>query len=70
MRIASISKPITMAVVAKLIEDHKLDLDAPVSKYVKEWPQKLFEKEKVLSEIIYNFAHCINLDCVFLLPSG
>ena len=40
MRIASISKSIAMAAVAKLVEDGKLDLDKPVTDYVKSWPEK------------------------------
>lgn len=47
MRIASISKPLTAASVARLWEDGKIDLDAPVQKYVPEFPEKLFEGEKV-----------------------
>ena len=51
MRIASISKAITMAVVAKLWEAQKLDLDKPVTEYVKNWPEKDFKGEKVAIEI-------------------
>ncbi|XP_019333051.2 serine beta-lactamase-like protein LACTB, mitochondrial [Alligator mississippiensis] len=47
MRIASISKCLTMAAVAKLWEEGKLDLDAPVQKYVPEFPEKVYEGEKV-----------------------
>ena len=47
MRIASVSKPITMAIVAKLWENGKLDLDKPVHEYVKDWPEKTFKDEKV-----------------------
>ncbi|KAM6058940.1 serine beta-lactamase-like protein LACTB, mitochondrial isoform 3-T3 [Chlamydotis macqueenii] len=47
MRIASISKCLTMMAVAKLWEEGKLDLDAPVQKYVPEFPEKAFEGEKV-----------------------
>ncbi|KAJ7415918.1 Serine beta-lactamase-like protein LACTB, mitochondrial [Willisornis vidua] len=47
MRIASISKCLTMMAVAKLWEEGKLDLDAPVQKYVPEFPEKLYEGEKV-----------------------
>ena len=39
MRIASISKALTMAAVAKLMENGRLDLDRPVSEYVAEWPK-------------------------------
>ncbi|XP_051975924.1 serine beta-lactamase-like protein LACTB, mitochondrial isoform X2 [Xyrauchen texanus] len=47
MRIASISKPLTTAAVARLWEEGKLDLDAPVQKYVPEFPEKQFEGENV-----------------------
>ncbi|XP_055571948.1 serine beta-lactamase-like protein LACTB, mitochondrial isoform X1 [Falco biarmicus] len=47
MRIASISKCLTMMAVAKLWEEGKLDLDAPVQKYVPEFPEKVYEGEKV-----------------------
>ncbi|KAK9952509.1 hypothetical protein ABG768_018347 [Culter alburnus] len=47
MRIASISKPLTAAAVARLWEEGKIDLDAPVQKYVPEFPQKEFEGENV-----------------------
>ncbi|XP_069078105.1 serine beta-lactamase-like protein LACTB, mitochondrial isoform X2 [Pleurodeles waltl] len=47
MRIASISKSLTMTAIAKLWEEGKLDLDAPVQKYVPEFPEKEFEGEKV-----------------------
>ncbi|KAM9311255.1 serine beta-lactamase-like protein LACTB, mitochondrial [Gastrophryne carolinensis] len=47
MRVASISKSITMTALAKLWEEGCLDLDAPVQKYVPEFPQKEFEGEKV-----------------------
>ncbi|EDV25757.1 uncharacterized protein TRIADDRAFT_12911, partial [Trichoplax adhaerens] len=47
MRIASISKPISAAIIAKLWEDGKLDLDAPISKYVKDFPDKTFDSQPV-----------------------
>uniref|UniRef100_A0A3B3UNB4 Lactamase, beta n=1 Tax=Poecilia latipinna TaxID=48699 RepID=A0A3B3UNB4_9TELE len=43
MRIASISKSLTTAAAARLCEEGKLDLDAPVQKYVPEFPQKQFD---------------------------
>ncbi|GBO02176.1 Serine beta-lactamase-like protein LACTB, mitochondrial, partial [Araneus ventricosus] len=42
MRIASISKSITMAAVAKLWEQGKLDVDKPVQEYVPSFPQKFY----------------------------
>ncbi|XP_069046810.1 serine beta-lactamase-like protein LACTB, mitochondrial isoform X2 [Lepisosteus oculatus] len=47
MRIASISKPLTTATVARLWEQGRLDLDAPVQKYVPEFPEKEFKGEAV-----------------------
>ncbi|XP_072348706.1 LOW QUALITY PROTEIN: serine beta-lactamase-like protein LACTB, mitochondrial [Scyliorhinus torazame] len=47
MRIASISKPLTMTAIAKLWENGKLDFDAPVQKYVPEFPEKEYKGEKV-----------------------
>ncbi|XP_053127857.1 serine beta-lactamase-like protein LACTB, mitochondrial [Hemicordylus capensis] len=48
MRIASISKSLTMVAAAKLWEEGKLDFDAPVQKYVPEFPEKEFEGKKVI----------------------
>lgn len=39
-RLASISKTLTATAAMKLVEDGKLDLDAPVQKYCPEFPQK------------------------------
>jgi serine beta-lactamase-like protein LACTB, mitochondrial len=39
-RLASVSKPITAAAVLKLAEDGKLDLDAPIQRYVPSYPEK------------------------------
>ncbi|XP_057398043.1 serine beta-lactamase-like protein LACTB, mitochondrial isoform X4 [Balaenoptera acutorostrata] len=47
MRIASISKSLTMVAIAKLWEAGKLDLDIPVQHYVPEFPEKEYEGEKV-----------------------
>ncbi|XP_075387170.1 serine beta-lactamase-like protein LACTB, mitochondrial [Tenrec ecaudatus] len=47
MRIASISKSLTMVALAKLWETGKLDLDIPVQYYVPEFPEKEYEGEKV-----------------------
>ncbi|GFR21852.1 serine beta-lactamase-like protein LACTB, mitochondrial [Trichonephila clavata] len=47
MRIASISKSITMAAVAKLWEQGKLDLDKPVQEYIPSFPQKSFNGKPV-----------------------
>ncbi|GFV34880.1 serine beta-lactamase-like protein LACTB, mitochondrial [Trichonephila clavipes] len=47
MRIASISKSITMAAVAKLWEQGKLDLDKPIQEYVPSFPLKSFNGKPV-----------------------
>ncbi|XP_026872916.2 serine beta-lactamase-like protein LACTB, mitochondrial isoform X1 [Electrophorus electricus] len=47
MRIASISKPLTAAAVARAWEEGKLDLDAPVQTYVPEFPEKQIEGKDV-----------------------
>jgi len=39
-RLASVSKPITAVAVMQLVEEGKIDLDAPVEKYVPSWPKK------------------------------
>ena len=39
-RIASISKPVTAAALGLLVEEGRLDLDAPVQRYVPGFPQK------------------------------
>ncbi len=39
-RIGSISKPLTAAAVAQLYEEGRLDLDAPVQRYVPSFPEK------------------------------
>jgi CubicO group peptidase (beta-lactamase class C family) len=39
-RIGSVSKPITAAVLVKLVGQNKIDLDAPIQKYVPSFPDK------------------------------
>jgi len=39
-RIGSVSKPLTSAALVRLVEDRKLDLDAPIQKYVPSFPDK------------------------------
>ena len=39
-RVGSISKSLTAAAVARLVEDGRLDLDAPIQKYVPSFPEK------------------------------
>ena len=39
-RIASISKPMTAIAIMQLVEAEKVDLDAPIQKYLPDFPQK------------------------------
>jgi len=39
-RIGSVSKPLTSAALMKLVEQGKIDLDAPIQKYVPSFPEK------------------------------
>lgn len=50
LRIASISKALTAAGVGRLVEDGKLDLDAPVQEYVPSFPEK--EKGTVTTRLV------------------
>ena len=40
LRIGSVSKPLTAAALGRLVEDGRLDLDAPVQRYVPDFPRK------------------------------
>lgn len=40
VRLASISKPMTAIAIMQLVEQGKIDLDAPIRKYVPEFPEK------------------------------
>ncbi len=40
LRIGSVSKPLTSAALGRLVQDGKLDLDAPVQRYVPDFPRK------------------------------
>ncbi|XP_058963954.2 serine beta-lactamase-like protein LACTB, mitochondrial [Pocillopora verrucosa] len=57
MRIASISKPITATAVAKLWEEGKLDLDAPIQKYVASFPEKSFRGSPVTLTTRHLLSH-------------
>ncbi|KAF2360578.1 Beta-lactamase-related [Trinorchestia longiramus] len=46
-RIASISKSITATIAMALWEDGLLDLDAPISKYLPDWPKKTVDGKEV-----------------------
>lgn len=47
MRIASISKPITMALLASMWEKGQIDIDKPVQEYVPYFPFKKFDGKEV-----------------------
>lgn len=47
MRIASISKPISCAVAAKLYENQKLDLDKSVNEYLSAIPKLKWQDKEV-----------------------
>ncbi|XP_045133389.1 serine beta-lactamase-like protein LACTB, mitochondrial isoform X2 [Portunus trituberculatus] len=57
MRIASISKSLTMTAVAKLWEDGKLDLDDPIQKYIPDFPKKTYNGEEVTITIRQLLSH-------------
>ena len=64
MRVASISKPLTMVAIAQLWEQGKLDLDIPIQHYVPSWPDKVFQGQKVFrlnTEILFLFCCCAAL---------
>lgn len=43
MRIGSVSKPLTSVALGVLVEEGRLDLDAPVQRYVPSFPEKRYE---------------------------
>uniref|UniRef100_A0A8R1TUA9 Beta-lactamase-related domain-containing protein n=1 Tax=Onchocerca volvulus TaxID=6282 RepID=A0A8R1TUA9_ONCVO len=47
MRIASISKSVTAALAARLVQSGKLDLDAPIQDYVPDFPKKKYNEKDV-----------------------
>ncbi|KAG0727165.1 Serine beta-lactamase-like protein LACTB, mitochondrial [Chionoecetes opilio] len=57
MRIASISKSLTMTGVAKLWEDGILDLDAPIQKYIPNFPIKTYDGEEVTITTRHLLSH-------------
>ncbi|KAK3917440.1 Serine beta-lactamase-like protein LACTB, mitochondrial [Frankliniella fusca] len=67
MRIASISKSLTMAALAKLWESGKIDLDQPVQLYVPKFPKKTFEGKPVCGKCekyVLRDHKCVHLtDC-------
>jgi len=49
VRIGSISKPMTMAMLGRLMEDNKIDLDLPVQTYVPNFPKKEVGGKEVIT---------------------
>ena len=47
MKIASISKPITMAILTRQWERGCIDIDAPIGRYVNTWPRKTWNGKEV-----------------------
>ncbi|XP_065324284.1 serine beta-lactamase-like protein LACTB, mitochondrial isoform X1 [Gordionus sp. m RMFG-2023] len=47
MRIASISKPVTLTILAKLMENDKISLDESIQKYVPNFPKKYVNNENI-----------------------
>jgi serine beta-lactamase-like protein LACTB len=47
IRIASISKSMTMAMMGRLMEEGQVDIDAPVQKYLPQFPTKTYEGQPV-----------------------
>ena len=47
MRIASISKPLSAVALLQLHHRNLVDLDAPIQRYLPEFPRKKFEGEEV-----------------------
>lgn len=48
MRIASISKALTMTVVARLWQENQLSFDVPIHQYVPTFPKKSFDGEEAI----------------------
>ncbi|EYC14381.1 hypothetical protein Y032_0040g175 [Ancylostoma ceylanicum] len=57
MRIASISKPITATIAARLVQDGKLDLDQPIQTYLPDFPQKKYEGKPVTISVRQLLSH-------------
>ena len=57
MRIASISKPLTAIALLQLWQKGLVDLDAPMQKYVPQFPEKKYKGEKVLIKTRQLLSH-------------
>ncbi len=56
-RCASVSKVITATAVARLVQDGRLELDAPVTRYVPEWPGTPVVTPRLVSGHLAGVAH-------------
>lgn len=61
LRVQSISKPVTAWGVMKLVEQGKIELDAPVQQYIKNWsfPETGFSPEKITVRQL--LSHCAGM---------
>ncbi|ODM94905.1 Serine beta-lactamase-like protein LACTB, mitochondrial [Orchesella cincta] len=57
MRIASISKSMTMAMMGQLMEQGKIDIDKPIQTYLPSYPEKVFDGEKVTITTRHLLSH-------------
>ncbi|VDK86845.1 unnamed protein product [Litomosoides sigmodontis] len=57
MRIASISKPVTAALAARLVQNGKLNLDASIQDYVPDFPKKKYNDKDVTITIRQLLSH-------------
>lgn len=57
MRIASISKPLTAVALFQLWQKGLVNLDAPIQKYVPEFPEKEYKGEKVTISLRQLLSH-------------
>ncbi|AOZ92545.1 serine hydrolase domain-containing protein [Paenibacillus crassostreae] len=71
-QVASNSKPVTAWGVMKLVEEGKLDLNAPVEQYLSRWqiPNTPLSKEKVTIERLLNHTSGLSLGGYIGYPSG
>ncbi|CAL8130630.1 unnamed protein product [Orchesella dallaii] len=57
MRIASISKSMTMAMMGQFMEQGKIDIDKPIQTYLPSYPEKCFDGEKVTITTRHLLSH-------------
>ena len=57
MRIASICKPLSAVALLQLYQAGKVDLDAPIQKYVPAFPEKTYNGEKVSVTLRHLMTH-------------